>query len=336
MASYETFELGNVALQKGSSIPNAKLAYKTMGTLNDNKDNVILCPTWFTGYIDDVPPIFIGKGRAIDPDKHFIIIPALFAMGESSSPSNTPAPHEYSRFPHVTYFDNVSFQHRLLTEKFGITEIQLVASWSMGGTQAYQWAAQYPDMVKAIAPVACSAKTSVYNELFLKSIRKAMVSDPAYKDGYYGDVPPLAGMRVMAQIYAGWGMSEEFYRKEVFHAFGHDTLDDFLVDFWEAYFGGRDANNLISQIWTWIHGDISAQPAYGGDIEKALGAITAKAIVLPSKTDQYFPPVDSEAEVAAMQDAELRVIPSILGHFAPFNPDDQKFIDDAINDLLKS
>ena len=136
MASYEIFELGNVSLQKGTTIPNAKLAYKTMGTLNENKDNVVVCPTWFTGYIDDVPPIFIGQGRAIDPDKHFIIIPALFGMGESTSPSNTPAPHEYARFPAVTYFDNVSFQHRLLTEKFGITEIQLVASWSMGGTEA--------------------------------------------------------------------------------------------------------------------------------------------------------------------------------------------------------
>jgi len=36
-----------------------------------------------------------------------------------------------------------------------------------------------------------------------------------------------------------------------------------------------------------------------------------------------------------MSNAELRVIPSVLGHFAPFNPEDQKFIDGAINDLLK-
>ncbi len=65
------------------------------------------------------------------------------------------------------------------------------------------------------------------------------------------------------------------------------------------------------------------------------GAIKAKAIVMPSKTDQYFPPIDNENEVALMPNAELRVIPSLLGHFAPYNPDDQKFIDVAINDLLK-
>ena len=111
-------------------------------------------------------------------------------MGESSSPSNTPAPHDRNRFPHVTYYDNVKFQHRLLTEALGVNEIALISSWSMGGTQAYQWAAQYPDMVKAIAPVACSAKTSVYNQLFLKSNLKAITADPDWNDGWYGEKPP--------------------------------------------------------------------------------------------------------------------------------------------------
>lgn len=334
MKSHEIFELGDFALQRGTVLPDAKLAYQTFGQLNANKDNVVICPTWFTGYINDVPPIFFGEGRAIDPNKHFIVVPALFGMGESSSPSNTPAPHEFGRFPNATYHDNVRAQHRLITEKFGIEEVALVSSWSMGGTQSYQWAAQYPDMVKAIAPVACSARTSIYNELFLKSNIRAIKADPAYRKGWYGETPPIEGMRVMAHIYAGWGMSEEFYRLEVFKAFGHPTLDAFLTDFWEAYFGARDANNLISQMWTWINGDISDQPAYAGDFDKALGAIKAKAVVMPASTDQYFPPVDNEAEVAKMPNATLKVLPSILGHFAPFSPDTQAAIDEGIREVL--
>ena len=88
-------------------------------------------------------------------------------------------------------------------------------------------------MVNAIAPVACSAKTSVYNKLFLKSNIKAITSDPDWNDGWYGNKPPIKGVHVMAHIYAGWGISEEFYRKEMFQLFGHSTLDDFLeiVDF---------------------------------------------------------------------------------------------------------
>lgn len=326
--------MGDTLLQKGTNLPKAILAYKTLGELNRNKDNVVVCPTWFSGYIDDVIPIFLGEGRAIDPTKYFVVIPALFGMGESSSPSNTPPPYEYSRFPRVTYYDNVSAQHKLLTQKFGISEVALVSSWSMGGTQAYQWASQYPDMVKAIAPVACSAKTSIYNELYLRSKIKAIISDSAWKNGWYDNMPPIEGLRVMAHICAGWGMSEEFYRNEMFHDFGHPTLKDFLIDFWEAHYTARDANNLLTQIWTWILGDISDQPLYRGDFYKALRAIKAKTIVITSQSDQYFPPIDNENEVSMMPNAKLSVIPTVLGHMAPLSPENQQFIDVAINDLL--
>ena len=50
----------------------------------------------------------------------------------------------------------------------------------------------------------------------------------------------------------------------------------------------------------------------------------------------YFPPEDSEIEVAHMPDAELRTIPSIWGHMAGggLNPSDAAFIDKALSDLL--
>jgi homoserine acetyltransferase len=46
--------------------------------------------------------------------------------------------------------------------------------------------------------------------------------------------------------------------------------------------------------------------------------IKAKTLVLPCKTDLYFPPEDSEIEVQNMRDGvgELKVIPSIWGHWA--------------------
>jgi homoserine acetyltransferase len=46
--------------------------------------------------------------------------------------------------------------------------------------------------------------------------------------------------------------------------------------------------------------------------------IKAKTLVLPCKTDLYFPPEDSEIEMQNMRDGigELKVIPSIWGHWA--------------------
>jgi homoserine O-acetyltransferase len=92
-------------------------------------------------------------------------------------------------------------------------------------------------------------------------------------------------------------------------------------------------------IWTWQNADISNNQKYGGDFGKALCGIRAKAIVMPGRTDLYFPPEDNELEVAQMPNAELRPIESIWGHLAGgpgFNPPDAKFVDEAITEILAS
>jgi len=89
--------------------------------------------------------------------------------------------------------------------------------------------------------------------------------------------------------------------------------------------------------WTWQNGDLSNNEIYKGDYKKALGAIKAKAYVMPGQTDLYFPVADSEIEVANMPNAVLIPVPSIWGHFAGgpgINPDDVKFIDDKLKELL--
>lgn len=135
---YEIFNLGDVLLQSGVTLPNAYLAYQTYGKLNEQKDNVIVYPTAF-GDQHVQNEWLIGSGMALDPEKYFIIVPNLLGNGLSSSPSNTPPPFDRANFPQVTIYDNVRFQHQLLTEKFGIEKIALVVGWSMGGIQAFQW-----------------------------------------------------------------------------------------------------------------------------------------------------------------------------------------------------
>ena len=138
-------------------------------------------------------------------------------------------------------------------------------------------------------------------------------------------------------VYAGWGLSQAFYREEVWRQVGYSSLEDFLVGGWEAGFRRRDANDLLAMLWMWQQADISANELYGGDLGKALGAITADAMVMPCETDLYFTVEDNRREVARMKRAELRPIPSIWGHRAgnPIaSPADAKFIDDAVIELL--
>ncbi|HTW29746.1 MAG TPA: alpha/beta fold hydrolase, partial [Acetobacteraceae bacterium] len=213
------FEKRNFQTQRGGVLPAARLAYRTLGTLNSARTNAVLVPSWYSGTSHDTEMFMVGAGRALDPDKYFMILTDLLGSGTSSSPSNTPAPHERGRFPHVTIHDNVRLQHALITERLGLDRLRLVAGWSMGAAQTFEWACQFPDMVQAACPIAGSARTANYNKVFLLALRRALELDPDFRQGFY-DRPPVAGLRAFATIYAGWGTSEPFFRQAAWQALG--------------------------------------------------------------------------------------------------------------------
>jgi homoserine O-acetyltransferase/O-succinyltransferase len=337
MVDYELFELGDVRLQMGATLRDAKLAYKTYGTLDQDRSNAIVYPTWYSGQHYDNEWL-IGEGMALDPARWFIIVPNMLGNGLSSSPSNTPPPYDRARFPRVTVHDNVAVQHRLVTERFGIERLALVTGWSMGAGQTYQWAVSHPEMVARILPFCGSARTSPHNIVFLEGVKAALTADAAFQEGWY-EQPPTKGLRAMARVYAGWGFSQAFYWQRLYETeMGHSSLEDFLVSFWEGFFLPKDANNLLAMLWTWQNGDVGRTPGFDGDTERALGSIRARAIVMPAEKDLYFPPEDNDWEVRHMPNAELRVIPGVWGHFAGGGLDadqtDTKFIDDALKELL--
>ncbi|MFC5648549.1 alpha/beta fold hydrolase [Paenibacillus solisilvae] len=336
ITDYETFNLGDVLLKSGATLRNAKLAYKTHGTLNPNKDNVILVPTFFSGTHKN-DEYMIGAGKALDPDKYFIIQLNQLGNGLSSSPSNTPAPYNQGRFPRITILDNVECQHKLVTEKFGIERVALVCGYSMGAQQTFQWAAAYPDMVERIAPWCATASTTPHNFVFIEGFVNALRADAAWNNGFYSQ-QPNTGLRALARVYAGWGLSQAFYYQRLYLEHGYSSLEDFLIGFWEGNFLRKDANNLLSMAWTWQHGDIGMTPGCDGNREKALSRIKAKAMILPGQTDLYFPVEDIQYEAKFIPNAQVRVIPSIYGHYAGrgLNKSDADFVDQAIKDLLNS
>src|SRR5262249_18530174 len=263
----------------------------------------------------------------------------MIGNGLSSSPSNTPEPYNAARFPNITAYDNVTVQHRLVKERFNVEKLKLVIGWSMGALQTFHWGALLPDSVEPILPFCGSAKCSRHNFVFLEGVKAALTADAVFNNGWYKE-KPAKGLRAMARVYAGWGFSQSFYRENLdIKALGYSSLEDFLVAFWEGFFLPKDPNNLLTMLWTWQNGDISANDKFKGDFDKALGAIKAKAFVMPGQTDLYFPPEDSQYEVSKMPNAEYRPIPSIWGHFAGgpgTNPVDVKFLDKAIKELLAS
>lgn len=314
MRDYEVYELGDVILQSGVTLPEAKLAYKTYGTLNNEKDNVIVYPTWFAGLHTDNEWL-IGPSKALDPDKYFIIIPNMLGNGLSSSPSNTPSPYHQANFPEVSIYDNVRLQHQLVTQKFGITSIELVVGWSLGAVQTFQWGASYPNMVKRIAPFGGTAKTRPHARVVFEGMIAALQADSAWQDGFY-EQPPKKGLAAMGRVYAAWGFSQAYYTEKLYQHEGYSTLDDYLVDYWDNVFLTFDANDLISMLRTGITGDISTNPIYDGDFELALSRITARSLVMPGSTDLFFTPEDNKYDIEHMPNVLFFPIESKWGHCA--------------------
>ena len=332
---YEIYEAGNVVLQSGRTFRNMKLAYKTFGSLNADRSNVILYPTSYSAQHYDTE-FMVGEDAALDPSRYFVVIPNLFGNGLSSSPSNTPWPDVGTRYPDVTFFDAVQVQRRMLADLWGIERIALVYGWSMGAMQAYHWGALFPKAVERIAVVCGSARCAPHNKVFIEGAMSALTADPTFQDGVFTG-RPVRGYRAMGRVYAGWALSQTFYREELWRRLGASSLEDYLVAAWETNFARRDPSDLLAQFRTWQNGDISANPLYGGDLARALGAIEARTLLMPGDHDLYFQVDDNRLEMQYLRHAELHPIPAVWGHRAGNprdQPEDRAFIESRVKALL--
>ena len=307
------YELGDVDLLSGETLRSAVLVAKTWGRLSAGRDNVIVLPTYYTGTHEGYAPL-VGPGNVFDTDQYFVVSPNLFGNGVSTSPSNAVDENSGPRFPQVDIYDNVLCQHRLLAENLDVAHIQLVAGWSMGAIQAFHWAVAFPDLVQRILPWCGSARCSPHNQVFLAGVEAALTADPVYAEGHY-DVAPQVGLKAFARVYCGWAYSQAFFRGSLWRKLGLETLDD-LLSFWEADHLDWDANDLLAKLRSWHTADVGKWCQSEGGYEQALTSIKAQAIVMPSRTDLYFPPEDSVVEVEHIPNAELRVIESAWGHCA--------------------
>ncbi|WP_437222799.1 alpha/beta fold hydrolase [Planctomicrobium sp. SH661] len=331
------FTLRDFPLQSGQVLQEARLAYQTYGTLNSARSNVILYPTSYGAHHCDIEWL-IGPGRILDPTQYFIIIPNMFGNGLSSSPSNFTEALTGPQQPVFTHLDNINAQRQLLWEQFGIEQLALVYGYSMGGQQALHWGALHPERVQRIAAICTSAKTSPHNYVFLEGLKGALTADPAWNGERFVSKPER-GLRAFGRVYAGWALSQTFYRQKMYLELGYASLEDFLVRDWEASFLRRDAGNLLAMIQTWQRSDISDNDQFRGDLPQALRSIRARTFLMPCQTDLYFPVEDNQAEIRQMSHAELRPIPSIWGHRAgnpSKNPADETFLRTAIADLLSA
>ena len=334
MTSPNRFVLKDFSLQCGHVLPKAEIVYQTYGELNPEGSNVVLYPTSYGAQHSDVDWL-VRTGGILDPTTWYVIMPNMFGNGLSTSPSNC----EIAKQPgfYFTHYDNVRAQAALL-DSLGIEQLALVYGWSMGAQQGYHWGALYPERVERLAALCGTAKTTDHNRIFLYSLRAALQGDPTWNGEQFEGIPEK-GFHTFTQIYASWAASQAYYRAKPYLAWGYESLEDYLLRSWEASYRRRDPHNLLAMIETWLRCNVGDNSVYGGDYVAAMGAITAKTLVMPATTDLYFTPDDCEAEAELISNSNYAPIPSIWGHRAgnPYqNPEDEEFIRQRIRQLLNA
>jgi homoserine O-acetyltransferase/O-succinyltransferase len=282
--SHQTFNEGDLKLESGEAIKDFSISYVTHGTLNPTKSNAILMVTAISGNHHRLD-FMIGPGKALDPDKYFIVCTDAIANGLTTSPSNSKA-QPRMQFPKFSIRDMVESQYRLMKEKFGIDHVVAVIGPSMGGMQTLQWGVSHPDYMDALVAMVPLAKTPGWTVAVLEASRKAIMDDPAWKDGNYG-APPEKGVRLWRDILNLLAArTPDMYSAQFKN--GMDALP-WMEAQETAAMKAFDANDWIYQTWAYERHDVGTTPGFNGDTAKALASIKARTLILTGTKDLLNP-----------------------------------------------
>jgi len=241
-------------------------------------------------------------------------------------------------FPPVTIRDMVQAQ-AMLVAHLGIERLFAVIGGSMGGMQALQWAADFPERVFAAMPIATAPFHSAQNIAFNEVSRQAIFADPDWHDGRYreaGAVPArgLAVARMMAHITY---LSEEALTRKFGRRVRHEPVSKargtiaggslfgemFEVESYLRHQGSSfvrrfDANSYLTITRAMDYFDLAAD--HGGDLSAAFARTPIRFCVVSFTSDWLFPTSQSRALARALNRAGANVsfveIDSDRGHDA--------------------
>ncbi len=321
----KTLRLPTFPLLSGAALHDARIAFRTYGSLSPAGDNAVLLFTYYTG--DDLSyAAWIGPGRPIDPTEHFVIVVNHFGGGISSSPSTSGRD-----FPPVQVGDGVRAAE-LVLDRLGVRELRLVAGWSLGGIHALDFAARCPERAAAVFALCSAARCSPINEVFLDSVGVTLTT--GCRPTAAGEPAESARLDMFGRVYAGWAYCEQFFAEEIYREFGYTSPADVLAR-WGTDHQAMHAGNLLAALEMWRAADGGGSL---GALRDRLGNITARTVLMPSVTDSYFTVAENHLEAAWIADGQVRELESPLGHIAGrpgIRAAEQEQVDACLRELVR-
>jgi homoserine O-acetyltransferase len=287
--------IGDLKLQNGGVIRNCRVGYRTFGTLNRDKSNVVVFPTWAGGTTEQLKGS-IGRGKLIDSTSHFVVAIDALSNGVSSSPSNSRL-QPRMRFPIFSLRDTVESQHELLTKVLKIDHVKAVVGISMGGMQTFQWLVSYPEFMDKAIPIVGSPRLAPYDLMLWSAQIEALMRDHDWKGGNYVVNPARALDFAFGELLLT--TPTDYNRRK--------TREQVFADLEKARNDARrfDANDKIRQ----------TQAMMSLDVARDFGAVKAKVLVVVAKFDHVVTPGPA-TEFAKLIGAKVIDLEGDCGHLA--------------------
>ncbi len=314
--------------ESGATIPSVSIAYETYGKLNAEGTNAILIchaltgdahassynnPEGREGWWDGM----IGKGKAFDPEKYFIVCSNFIGScyGTSGPPSINPSTNKKYNFdfPQMTVRDMVNLEYKLITY-LGIKKLVTVSGGSLGGMQALEWALMFPEIVDSIIPIACGARHSAWAIGLNEIQRKAIIEDPKWNGGEYTSQPShgLTSARMLAMMtYRSNENFENRFARKVREETNRTPF--YEVESYLHYQGHKLVSRFDANTYIYITRAMDSHDvARGrGSLQNALSQIKAKTLSIGIDTDLLYP-VKEQKEIAELvPNAEFFEIKSV-------------------------
>lgn len=333
-AQHQFADLGEFQFEGGGSIKNLRMSYVTHGRLNAAKDNAILFIHGFAAnhHLFDH---MIGPGQALDTDKYFVICPDALGATQtgydhSSSPTNSGLK---MKFPQYNGRDRNKAQHKLITEKLGISHLLMVTGISSGADDSVQFAVTYPDFMGSIVPLVGGGLWTSQGYFFNPLMSSIIESCEGWQEGSYDKNPAICATNGLSTLIPF------FYTREWWDEYidAPEAYDRWRKNWGAFYLDVQDARDLYYRIHADDSGWVGDSPGFNNDLNAVLGSIKAKTLFIYGQHDQFYVPKQIDTLTKATPGARSLAIDSPAGHLIAANgdPNATYTISEAIKSFLK-
>ncbi len=349
LTSKQTFSMDSYTTFGGETISPVRVGWESYGTLNQQKDNVILITHYFSGtshaagkysasdetagYWDAI----IGPGKAIDTNKYYVVSvdtlvnlnaydENVITTGPATINPETGKPYG-TDFPVVTIRDFVNVQKALL-ESLGITKLHAVVGPSMGSMQAIEWASAYPDWVERMVSVIGTGESDAWTTAALAQWGNPIRLDPNWQQGHYSKgAPPTEGLVNALMLITQHALYPDYFN-QVGEQLGYKAIEEgplasimnthSIVDWLEQRARSRAAKMDANHLLYLVRACQLFVTGHGTSMQAGLANIKAKTLFLPASTDLLLMPYMAKNAHTALKDmnkqSDYAELNGVLGH----------------------